>query len=62
MYNSMYMTKLKNKMIFIKMISQIKLGLLAKIIKIGTVSDIRGKAVEKLSDAVLKGAFLLWCN
>jgi len=41
-----------------KTISQINLGLLAKRIKIGTVSDMREKTVKKLGATVLRGVFL----
>lgn len=57
----MYLRQLKNtcKMInMTKTISQINLGLLAKRIKIGTVSDMREKTVKKLAATVLRGVFL----
>lgn len=57
----MYLRQLKNtcKMInMTKTISQINLGLLAKRIKMGTVSDMREKTVKKLGATVLRGVFL----
>ena len=54
------MRKMKNKKTWLisKTISQINLGLLAKIINIGTVSEVKGKVVEKLSERNCPETFL----